>query len=112
MVFAVQPDHSQGPAISHRIKVIAVKDLIAVDSVESFYVGMLGRLLMLDATEGNASGFGSSVRCIDDEFWTVVQTNRQRCTSNLDQLVPSPIDLRNRKAGVNVQAQRFPVELV
>ncbi len=47
-----------------------------------------------------------------DEFRAVVQANRQRCSTHLDQLVEGPYDPRRRQAGVDIGAQALAVELV
>lgn len=60
----------------------------------------------------NASGLGPIGQRMGDELRAVVHPNRRRCNMHLHQLVQGPDDLRSGQAGVNLDAQRFPVELI
>lgn len=62
--------------------------------------------------EGDASGLGPIGQRMGNELRAVVHPNRQRGTTHLHQLVQGPDDPRSGQAGVNLDAQHFPVELV
>ncbi len=112
VVIAVQPVCNHVPDLLQGIKDIAVQYLSTVRSVESFHIGVLCWFSRLDVIEGNASGLGPIGQRVGDEFRPVVQAYRQRHTTYLNQLVQGPDDPRSGQAGVNLNAQCFPVEFV
>lgn len=58
MVVAVQPVSGHVPDLLQAVEDVAVQHLGAVGPVESFHIGILGRLSWLDVVQGNALGLG------------------------------------------------------
>lgn len=104
VVIAVQPVCSHVTDLLQGIKDIAVQYLSTVRSVESFHIGVLCWFSRLDVIEGNALALGLIGQRMGDEFWPVVQANRQRRATYLNQLVQGPYDPRSGQAGINLNA--------
>lgn len=91
---------------------VAIEYLGSQGSVESLDVGVLGGLSRLDVDELDAALSGPLLQELANQLRSVVQAQSLRCPANLDQFVQRPDHSKGRQAGVDLDTQGLPVEIV
>lgn len=71
-------------------------------ALQAIDIGVLGRFARLDVLQSDALRLGPLGKFIGDELLPAVQVNRQRCATQLDQLVQCPDDLCSGQADVEL----------
>lgn len=112
MVVTVLPVSRHVPDLLQAVKYIAVQHLSAVSPVESLDIGVLRWLSWLDVIQPDALGPNPLCQRVRNELRPVVQTYGQRGATYFHELVQCPDNSGCGQAGVNLNAQRLPVELV
>jgi len=112
VVVAMPPVFGHSANVVEGLEDVAVEDFGPEGSIESLDVGVLGRFARLDVDERNAVTGRPVLQGLADEFRPVVEPQALRLAAGLDQFVERTDDPGGRQAGVDLDPQRFAVEVV
>lgn len=108
----MSPVFGHSASVVEGLEVVAGEDFGPEGSIESLDVGVLGRFARLDVDERDAVTGRPVLQGLTDEFRPVVESQALRLVAGLDHFVERKDDPGGRQTGVDLDPQRFAVEVV
>lgn len=89
-----------------------VQYLLSIGSVESFNKSVLHGASRPDEASLDAVLFSPFLQRLANGFWALVHAQRERLAADFDGFLQRPHDTYRRQAGVDLDPQRFRVEVI